>query len=188
MIAPLVAIRPMVSVFIGWLPLASTVHDGTMTFQDPGPMLSEHRGVVAAPVGRVRQLVLAVSTGEFSGADVPLVLGGQGDRRVVVSGGPEVFRASVTGVSLTIEVDHDAGWIQARGEWWWCGRFHVEADTSGNTVVRQQTFNCASGLSGKLVPFTVGRGHKQAGEQALLRLLDDLSQRLNCKAWMQPDR
>jgi hypothetical protein len=157
-----------------------------MTFQDPGPILSEHRGVVTAPVGRVRQLVLAVRAGEFGGADVPLVLGDQGDRRVVVTGGPEVFRASIAGVPLTIEVDNDAGWVQARGEWWWCGRFQVEEDTPGNTVVRQQTFNCAPGPAGRLVPFTVGRGHRQAGEKSLCRLLDELSRRLGCEARLLP--
>jgi hypothetical protein len=159
-----------------------------MTLSLPGPLLSEHRGVVAAPVDRVQELLLAVTTGDFSGADVPLILGGQDDRRVVITGGPEVFRAIVAGAPLTIEVNHDAGWVQARGEWWWCGRFHVEQDMSGNTEVRQRTFNCASGPAGKLVPFTVGRGHREAGERALRRLLEDLSQRLGCKAWMLPSR
>jgi hypothetical protein len=144
--------------------------------------------MVAAPVSRVRQLVLAVTSGEFAGADVPLILNGLDDRRVVITGGPEVFRASVNGAPLTIEVNHDAGWAQARGEWWWCSRFHVKDGTSGHTEVRQQTFNCASGPAGKLVPFTVGRGHREAGKKALRRLLDDLSQRLGCDAWMLPNR
>jgi hypothetical protein len=159
-----------------------------MTSQDPGPVLSQHSGVVAAPVRRVRELILAVPTGEFSGAEVPLVIGGQGDRRVLITGGPEVFRAILTGIPMTIEVDQDAGWVQARGEWWWCGRFSVAEDSSGHTLVRQQTFNCAAGPAGRLVRFTVGRGHRQAGEQALRRLLDDLARRLDCKTWLLPDR
>src|SRR4051794_17145672 len=159
-----------------------------MAFGDPGPVLSEHVGVVAAPVGQVRPVVLAVRAGEFSGADVPLVLGRQADRRVVVTGGPDVFQASVAGVPLTIEVDHDGGWVQASGQWWYCGRITVEEGASGETVVRRRTFNRATGLGGKLVPFTVGRGHRRHGELALRDLLDDLSQRLGCKAWMLPDR
>ncbi|NJC74223.1 hypothetical protein HC031_31590 [Planosporangium thailandense] len=159
-----------------------------MALRDPGPVLSEHVGVVAAPVGRVRPVVLAVTTGEFRGADVPLVLGGHADRQVLVTGGPDVFSAIVVGIPLTIEVDHDGGWVQARGQWWWCGRFQVEEGTSGDTVVRQRTFNCASGVGAKLVPFTVGRGHRRDGEKALRRLLKDLSERLDCETWMLPDR
>lgn len=151
-------------------------------------MLSEHRGMVAAPIGRVRDLVLTVPTGEFSGAEVPLVIGDQGDRPVVVTGGPGAFRATVAGVPMTIEVDRDAGWVQARGEWWWCGRFSVAEDGSGHTVVCRQTFNCAAGPVGRLVPFTIGRGHRRAGARALRRLLDDLGRRLDCETWLLPDR
>jgi hypothetical protein len=158
-----------------------------VALHEPGPVLSEHVGVVAAPVDRVRSIVLAVDTGELSGSKVPLILGGQAGRRVFVEGGPDVFRASVNGVPLTIQVDHDGGWVQARGQWWWCGRFQVEGDGSGDTLVRQRTFNCASGMGARLVPFTVGRGHRRAGETALRGLLEHLSQRLGCKVWMLPD-
>jgi AcrR family transcriptional regulator len=43
-----------------------------MTSQNPGLVLSQHSGMVAASAGRVRECVLAVPTGEFSGAEVPL--------------------------------------------------------------------------------------------------------------------
>ncbi|GAA4605233.1 hypothetical protein BJY16_005306 [Actinoplanes octamycinicus] len=157
-----------------------------MTGADPGPVLSEHRGVVAAPIGRVRELVLAVSAGEFSGAEVPLVLGDQGDRRVTVTGGPQVLRASVASARVTIEVDREAGWVQARGEWWWCGRFQLAEGADGHTVIHQRTFNLATGPAGRLVPFTVGRTHRQSGKQSLRRLLDDLGTRLNCQTRMLP--
>ena len=78
-----------------------------------------------------------------------------------------------SGVPLTIEVDHDGGWVQARGQCWWGDRFQVEEGRSGDTVVRQRTFNCASGVGAKLVPFTAGRGHRRRGERALRCLLED---------------
>ena len=158
-----------------------------MALHDPGPVLSEHVGVVAAPADRVRSIVLAVGTGDLSGSGVPVILGAQGGQRVVVEGGPDVFRADVNGVPLTIQVDRDGGWVQARGQWWWCRRFEIGTDASGDTLVRQRTFNCASGRTAALVPFTVGRGHRRAGEAALRGLLEHLSQRLGCKAWMLPD-
>jgi hypothetical protein len=74
----------------------------------------------------------------------------------------------------------------ARGQWWWCGLFLVEEQASGGAVVRQRTYNCASGASAKLVPLTVGRGHRRDGERALRRLLEDLAERLRCDTRMLP--
>jgi hypothetical protein len=150
-----------------------------MTTQQPGVLMSAHDGLVGAPIDQVRSVVLAVPTGRLRGAEAPLVIGAQDDQYVTVSGGPSTFSADLSGVPLTIEVDRDAGWVQARGQWWWCGRFQVEKHPEG-TLLRQQTFNCATGPVGRLVPLTVGRGHREHGRLGLRRVLDDLADRLHC--------
>ncbi|MEV5746488.1 hypothetical protein AB0L00_01605 [Actinoallomurus sp. NPDC052308] len=152
-----------------------------MTTQRPGALMSAHEGLVEAPIDQVRGAVLAVPTGRLRGAEAPLVLGSMDDRYVTVSGGPSTFTAAVAGVPLTIEVDRDAGWVQARGQWWWCGRFQVAEHAEG-TLVTQQTFNCATGPVARLVPLTVGRGHRANGRGALLRVLEELADRLHCAA------
>lgn len=150
----------------------------------PGDLLSEHLGLVEAPVERVRDVVLAVPTGELSGPDAPVVL--SSGQTVTVSGGPATFTAHVPGAPMVIDVDRDAGWVQARGEWWWCVRLQVEPHPDG-TLVRRSAYNRATGAAARLVPYTVGRGHRRQGREALLRLLDDLSARLGCDTRPLPE-
>jgi hypothetical protein len=151
-----------------------------MIEKNSGNLLSEHLGLAEAPIDRVREAVLDVPTGELSGPDLPLVLCGHPDRAVTVTGGPVTFTARVSGIPLVIEVDRDAGWVEARGEWWWCTRLQTEPHLDG-TLLRWSTYNRASGVAGRLVPFTVGRGHRGRGRASLLEVLDDLSRRLGCE-------
>jgi hypothetical protein len=50
----------------------------------------------------------------------------------------------------------------------------------GARLVRR-TSNLAGGLSGRLVPFTVGRGHARIARAGLQRNLGDLGRRLSCR-------
>ena len=90
-----------------------------MTQRSPGRLLSEHAGIVEAPLDEVRDVLLTVPTGRLRGADIPLVIGLQGSQGVIISGGPGTFTAQVAGVTLTVDVDREADWVQARGQWWW---------------------------------------------------------------------
>ncbi|GLY89207.1 hypothetical protein [Actinoallomurus iriomotensis] len=154
-----------------------------MSEKSPGALLSEHLGLVEAPVDRVRTVVLNVPTGELSGPDVPVVLGSA--RTVTVSGGPATFTADA-GTPIVIDVDREAGWVQAHGEWWWCVRLQVEPHPDG-ALVRRSAYNRATGAAGRLVPYTVGRGHRRQGHAALLGLLDDLGSRLGCDTRLLPE-
>lgn len=156
-----------------------------MTPPTTGTVLSQHVGLVEAPVHQVRDLVLAVRTGRVRGTDVPLVLGPCSGQDVVITGGPTTFAASVATVPLTIDVDRAAGRIQARGQWWWCGAFQVDPHPDG-TLVTQRTYSRASGLAAKLVPFTVGRRHRASGLGGLRYVLDECSSRLGCRARIMP--
>jgi hypothetical protein len=115
-------------------------------------VLDEHAGLVYAPVQQVRDAVLSVQHGPFRTAATP----------------------------LRVDVNLEQGWIEARGQWWWCGRFEVREDPAGARVVHR-TYNLARGLSGRLVPFTVGRGHRGRGRDALRKVLDELGTELSCK-------
>ena len=112
-----------------------------------------------APAEQVREVLLTVPTGRLSGPEVPLVISGSS---ATVTGGPDVFTAQVGGVHLTIEVDRTEGWVQARGQWWWCGRFTAASHDEG-TLVTYGTYNLATGAVARLVPWTVGRGHRERG-------------------------
>ena len=144
--------------------------------------LSGHAGIVHCPLDRVRTAVLTVRPGTFSGSELPAILGAT-EGSVVIDGGPERFTANVRGVSMVIEVDEAAGWVQATGQRWWCRRFEVREDPAGARV-EQRTYNLASGIVGRLVPFTVGHGHRRRGRASLQRLLDDLGRRLSCDTEM----
>ncbi|MBO2455696.1 hypothetical protein J4573_52080 [Actinomadura barringtoniae] len=146
-----------------------------MTQRNPGRLMSEHAGIVEAPLDEVREVLLAVPTGKLHGAEIPLVIGRQDDREVVITGGPATFTAQISGVTLTIDVDREAGWVQARGQWWWCGRFQVEEHPEG-ALIRQQTFNLATGLTSRLVPFTVGRSHRDNGRSVFTHVLERLTE------------
>ena len=158
----------------------TVVFNVSMSEKNPGGLLSEQLGLASAPVDRVREAVLDVPTGELSGPDLPLVLGGHSDRTVTVTGGPVTFAARMSGVPLVVEVDRDAGWVEARGEWWWRTRLQAEPHPDG-TLLRWSTYNRASGAAGRLVPFTVGRGHRARSRASLLGMLDALSTRLGCE-------
>lgn len=160
--------------------------NAAMDRRDPGVVMSEHVGLAEAPIGQVRDVVLAVPTGRLCGEDVPLVIGAHDDQYVTITGGPGTFRADVAGVPLTIEVDRGAGWVQARGQWWWCGRFQVEEHSDG-TLIRQRTYNCGTGPAARLVPLTIGRGHRQRGRDALQRVLNALAGHLDCDVRLLSD-
>jgi hypothetical protein len=142
-------------------------------------VLSQHRGVIPLSPAVVSEDLLRISTGTVSGADVPLVLGTAPGRSVTITGGPERFSADVDGVPMTIEVDPHEGWVQARGQWWWCGRFQIAEHPVG-TLLEQSTINLAAGPAGLLVPMTVGRGHAGRGRRALQDLLAELGRRHGC--------
>lgn len=147
--------------------------------------LSEHAGIVRCPLDRVRTAVLTVRAGTFSGSELPAVLGAT-EGSVVITGGPERFTADVRGTSVVIELDEAAGWVQASGQWWWCGRYEVQPDPAGARVVRR-TYNMASGITGRLVPYTVGLGHRRRGRDSLRQVLDELGRRLSCETELLPD-
>ncbi|WAL65093.1 hypothetical protein ORV05_29920 [Amycolatopsis cynarae] len=151
-----------------------------MTDAQPGVLLDEHAGLVHAPFDRVRDAVLTIRTGTLAGTDVPLILSGQAGQTVVITGGPARFTTTVSGAPLTLEVDPAAGWVQAKGQWWWCGRLEVHEDPAGARLVRR-TYNLAGGLSGRLVPLTVGRGHDKRAVDGLHANLAVLGERLSCR-------
>lgn len=115
-------------------------------------VLDEHAGLVYAPVQQVRQAVLSEQHGPFHAATIP----------------------------LRVDVNLEQGWIEARGQWWWCGRFEVREDPVGTRVVHR-TYNLARGVSGRLVPFTVARGHRGRGQDALRQVLDERATQLSCR-------
>jgi hypothetical protein len=156
-----------------------------MTPPPTGTVLSQHVGLVEAPLEKVRDLVLTVRTGRLRGPDVPLVLGPCTGKDVVITGGPTTFSASVASVPMTIELDRAAGWVRARGQWWWCGAFQLAAHPDG-TLVTQRTYNLATGPAARLVPFTVGRGHRSTGLGGLRHVLDACATRLRTRARVLP--
>ncbi|WP_143266123.1 MULTISPECIES: hypothetical protein [Amycolatopsis] len=83
------------------------------------------------------------------------------------------FSASAT--PLRVRKDAAQGWIEARGQWWWCGRVEVHEHAAGARVV-YRIYNVATGLAGRLVPVTVARGHRGPGP-----LLAELGERLGCR-------
>ncbi|TVT14454.1 hypothetical protein LWP59_03450 [Amycolatopsis acidiphila] len=115
-------------------------------------ILHEHAGLVHAPVQQVRDAVLSVQHGPFRTTPIP----------------------------LRVDVDLEQGWIEARGQWWWCGRFEVRDDPAGARIV-YRTYNLARGVSGRLVPFTVGRGHRRGGREALRKVLEELGDQFSCE-------
>jgi hypothetical protein len=116
-------------------------------------VLSRHRGVIALAPPVVLRDLLDIRTGVLSGADVPLILGGAPRRTVDITRGPQAYAARLDDVPMTIETDADQGWVEARGQWWWCSRFQVAPSPAGS-VVEQTTFNLASPPASLLVPFT----------------------------------
>ncbi len=147
----------------------------------PGRLLSEHTGVVCLPLSRAAEIMLTVPLGTVRGDNVPLVIGGESGGVVTISGGPSTF-TTAGDHQLTIDVDPDAGWIQSRGQWWYCGRLQLAEHPDG-TLVTQQTYNCAKGVSGRIVPFTVGRQHRQSGEQVLTRVLRAFAERFGARTY-----
>lgn len=144
-------------------------------------LLSEHHGIVEAPASTVRELLLAVPTGQMPGSQAPLVLGLVAPSApVVVDGGPARYRAEVAGIGQIIEVDRDAGWVQVRGQLWRCVRFHVRPHAEGALVI-QCTYSYAAGRDGEFLTTTLGRWHENTGRQALTALLDALAARLDCR-------
>ncbi|GAA5171044.1 MULTISPECIES: hypothetical protein [Amycolatopsis] len=115
-------------------------------------VLDEHTGLVYAPVAQVRTTLLDAVEATFANAPVP----------------------------LRVDVNREQGWVEARGQWWWCGRFEVGEDPVGARVVHR-TYNLARGLSGWLAPYTVGRGHRKNGRDALAKALEDVGRRLSCR-------
>lgn len=152
--------------------------------QHPGTLLSEHSGLVRATVGQVREAVLSVPTGRLKAVRAPLILAAKGEDEVVITGGPDTFHAHLATTTLTI--DRGADWIQARGQWWWCARYHIAALPDG-TLITLSTYNRATGLSGALVPFTIARHHRRDGRRGLQRLLDDLTERHRWRTSLLPD-
>ncbi|GII81802.1 hypothetical protein Sru01_67840 [Sphaerisporangium rufum] len=147
--------------------------------------MSEHVGLVDLPPGQVRDVVLQVGTGTLREEDVPLVVGAVPGRTVMVTGGPARFTARVSGVPLTIEVDRASGWVQARGQWWWCGRLQVEEHPEG-ALIRRRTYNLATGPIARAVPLTVGRGHRESGREALIGVLDTFERRFGARTRLLP--
>jgi hypothetical protein len=144
-------------------------------------LLSQHQGIAEAPASTVRDLLLAVPTGQMPGSRAPLVLGLVAPSTpVLVDGGPRAYRAQVAGIEQTIEVDRDAGWVQVRGQLWRCVRFAARHHPQG-TLVIQRTYSYAAGRDGEFLTTTLGRWHDNTGRQALTALLDVLAARLGCQ-------
>jgi len=152
----------------------------------PGGLLDEHVGLVHAPLPQVRDVVLAIGPGAFTGAEAPLIVGSADGRRVTVSGGPARFTASIGGAVLAVEVDAAAGWVQARGRWWWCARLQVDPHPAGARLA-YRTYNRADGPAARIVPFTVARGHRKHARQAMERILARIGGRLSCPTELLPD-
>ncbi|MGW4587945.1 hypothetical protein ACWEKJ_11520 [Amycolatopsis thermoflava] len=85
---------------------------------------------------------------------------------------------STSATPLRVSRNESEGWIEARGQWWWCGRVEVHEHAAGARVV-YRTYNVATGLGARLVPVTVARGHRGAGP--LRALLAELGERLGCR-------
>jgi hypothetical protein len=148
-------------------------------------LLSEHCGIVEAPSSRVRELLLRVPTGRMLGRAAPLVVAAQENSPVVISGGPAVFEATVSGVALTIEVDRDAGWVQTRGQWWRCLHYQLQQHPDG-TLVIQRTYSTATGRDGEFIAATFGAWQHSIGARTLTHLLDGLASQLACRARILP--
>jgi hypothetical protein len=143
-------------------------------------VVSQHQGVIALVPPVVRRDLLDIRTGVLSGADVPLILGRAPGRTVHISGRDQAYAVRLDDVPMTIETNADEGWVEARGQWWWCSRFQV-AESSAGSLVTQTTFNVASPPASLLVPFTVARGHSRRGRLALQGLIAELGRRHGCE-------
>ncbi|MCW2505627.1 MAG: hypothetical protein JWO79_3911 [Actinomycetia bacterium] len=97
-----------------------------------------------------------------------------------------LVRQRNSGDGLTVLADARAGWIEVRGQWWYSGRYEV-TERLGGTLVTHRVINLATGLSGRLVPFTVARGHRATAVAGLRALLTEVGTRLNCEIRPTPE-
>jgi hypothetical protein len=143
---------------------------------EPGRLLSEHRGVAAAPLERVRAAMLEVRTGRV---EVPLVLAAQRrDGGILIEGGPDRYTARLGDVTLTLDLDRGAGRVTVTGPKW-CGVYTVEPHPEG-ALLTYRVYR----LGGRL--WTVGRAHRERAAGSLRTILAGLLDRLGCSTRILP--
>jgi hypothetical protein len=143
---------------------------------EPGRLLSEHRGVAAAPVDQVRRAVFEVRTGRV---EVPLVLAAQRrDGAIRIEGGPDRYTARLGETTLTLDLDPNAGRVTVTGPKW-CGVYTVEPHPEG-ALVTYRVYKLGGGL------WTLGRGHRDRAEGSLRTVLAGLLERLACSTRILP--